>query len=79
MLNFCKLVARESDCGHGDSGEYGLTFVGMNVFVPRAVLPDVSTGTILCGVTPFWMAGMFRALLVLLSPAIVLILPQLLY
>ncbi|MGR2738660.1 TRAP transporter large permease [Billgrantia sp. Q4P2] len=53
--------------------------VGMNVFVLRAVLPDVSTGTIFRGVTPFWVAGMARALLVLVFPGIVLFLPQLLY
>ncbi|PMR69697.1 TRAP transporter large permease [Halomonas heilongjiangensis] len=53
--------------------------VGMNVFVLRAVLPDVSTGTIFRGVTPFWVAGTARALLVLVFPGIVLFLPQLLY
>ncbi|GKW50913.1 C4-dicarboxylate ABC transporter permease [Halomonas sp. NCCP-2165] len=53
--------------------------VGMNVFVLRAVLPDVSTGTIFRGVTPFWFAGMARALLVLVFPGIVLLLPQWLY
>ncbi|MBR9879972.1 MAG: TRAP transporter large permease [Gammaproteobacteria bacterium] len=53
--------------------------VGMNVFVLRAVLPDVTTGTIFRGVTPFWVAGMVRALLVLVFPGIVLFLPRLLY
>lgn len=53
--------------------------VGMNVFVLRAVLPDVITGTIFRGVTPFWVAGMVRALLVLVFPGIVLFLPRLLY
>lgn len=53
--------------------------VGMNVFVLRAVLPDVSTGTIFRGVTPFWFAGMGRALLVLIFPGIALFLPELLY
>ena len=53
--------------------------VGMNVFVLRAVLPDVSTGTIFRGVTPFWVAGTLRALLVLVFPGVVLFLPQLLY
>lgn len=53
--------------------------VGLNVFVLRAVLPDVSTGTIFRGVTPFWVAGIVRALLVLLFPAIALFLPNLLY
>lgn len=53
--------------------------VGMNVFVLRAVLPDVTTGTIFRGVTPFWVAGMVRALLVLVFPGIVLFLPRWLY
>ncbi|MCH8506453.1 MAG: TRAP transporter large permease, partial [Ectothiorhodospiraceae bacterium] len=53
--------------------------VGMNVFVLRAVLPDVSTGTIFRGVTPFWFAGMARALLGLVFPGIALFLPGLLY
>jgi len=53
--------------------------VGMNVFVLRAVLPDLATGTIFRGVTPFWVAGMVRALLVLVFPGIVLFLPELLY
>ncbi|MBB3190149.1 TRAP transporter large permease [Halomonas cerina] len=53
--------------------------VGMNVFVLRAVLPDVSTGTIFRGVTPFWVAGTARALLVLVFPGVALFLPQLLY
>ncbi|RDB44715.1 hypothetical protein DU490_01875 [Halomonas sp. DQ26W] len=45
--------------------------VGMSVFVLRAVLPNVSTGTKFRGKTPFWVAGMVRALLVLRFPAIV--------
>ena len=49
--------------------------VGMNVFVLRAVSLDVSTVTIFGGVTPFWVAGTIRALLVLVFPAIVLFLP----
>lgn len=53
--------------------------VSMNLFVLRAVLPDISTATIFRGVTPFWVAGMARALLVLVFPGIALFLPQLLY
>src|SRR5690606_32663463 len=39
--------------------------VGLNVFVLRSVLEDVSLTTIFRGVTPFWIADIFRlALLV---------------
>jgi len=44
--------------------------VGLNVFVLRGVLPDVSTGTIFKGVTPFWVADIFRLSLIVLVPAI---------
>ncbi|MDN3518224.1 TRAP transporter large permease [Aquisalimonas lutea] len=53
--------------------------VGMNVFVLRAVLPDVSTATIFRGVTPFWVAGIIRVLIVLALPGVALFLPNLLY
>ncbi|GGX99034.1 hypothetical protein GCM10007160_28290 [Litchfieldella qijiaojingensis] len=53
--------------------------VGTNVFVLRAVSPDATTDTIFHGVAPFWLAGMGRAVLVLLFPSIALLLPQLLY
>jgi C4-dicarboxylate transporter, DctM subunit len=49
--------------------------VGLNVFVLKAVVGDVSTGTIFKGVTPFWVADIFRLLLVVLVPAVVLFLP----
>ena len=42
--------------------------VGLNVFVLRGVLPDVSTGTIFRGVTPFWVADIFRLSLIVLVP-----------
>ncbi|GAA6199020.1 TRAP transporter large permease [Aquicoccus sp. SU-CL01552] len=42
--------------------------VGLNVFVLRGVLPDVSTGTIFKGVTPFWVADIFRLSLIVLVP-----------
>jgi len=42
--------------------------VGLNVFVLRGVLPDVSTGTIFKGVTPFWVADIFRLTLIVLVP-----------
>ena len=42
--------------------------VGLNVFVLRGVLPDVTTGTIFRGVTPFWVADIFRLTLIVVVP-----------
>ncbi len=42
--------------------------VGMNVFVLRSVLNDVSLATIFRGVIPFWLADMVRLALLLLLP-----------
>lgn len=53
--------------------------VGMNVFVLSAVLPDVRTGTIFRGITPFWCADILRLTLITLVSWISLVLPQLLY
>ena len=53
--------------------------VGLNVFVLSGVLKDVKTSTIFKGVTPFWIADIFRLSLITLIPAISLILPQWLY
>jgi tripartite ATP-independent transporter DctM subunit len=50
--------------------------VGLNVFVLRGVLPDVSTGTIFKGVTPFWIADLFRLALIVGVPTLSLWLPQ---
>lgn len=50
--------------------------VGMNIFVLNTVLPDVGTGTIFRGVTPFWMADMVRLVILVLFPTITLFLPQ---
>lgn len=49
--------------------------VGLNVFVLKSVLPDVSTGQIFRGVTPFWLADIFRLALIVLIPMIALWLP----
>lgn len=49
--------------------------VGLNVFVLKGVLGDVSTGTIFRGVTPFWIADIFRLGLLVLIPALALFLP----
>lgn len=51
--------------------------IGLNVFVLRGVLKDVSTGTIFAGVTPFWIADIFRLALIVLVPWISLFLPSL--
>ena len=53
--------------------------VGMNIFVLRAVLPDVPTSTMFRGVTPFWVAGITRVLIVLAVPGVAMFLPNLLY
>jgi len=50
--------------------------VGMNIFVLNTMLPDVSTGTIFRGVTPFWMVDMVRLTVLILFPTITLFLPQ---
>lgn len=51
--------------------------VGMNVFVIRAVIPELSLGTIYRGVTPFWIADIFRLAILIFIPAITLWLPSL--
>ena len=50
--------------------------IGMNVFVLRGVLGDVPTGTIFVGVTPFWVADIFRLALIVFVPWISLVLPS---
>ena len=50
--------------------------VGMNVFVLKGVVGDVSTRTIFRGVVPFWIADILRLLLLLLFSGIVLFLPN---
>lgn len=42
--------------------------VGMNVFVLKSVLKDVSLGTIFRGVLPFWFADVFRLALLVTIP-----------
>jgi len=51
--------------------------VGLNVFVLKGVLGDVPTGVIFRGVTPFWVADLFRLALLASVPALTLWLPQL--
>jgi len=51
--------------------------VGLNVFVLKSMLKDVSLGTIFRGVTPFWIVDIVRLLILMLVPSIVLLLPSL--
>ena len=50
--------------------------VGLNVFVLKGVIEDVSTATIFKGVTPFWIADLLRLVLLVLLPSLVLFLPN---
>ena len=50
--------------------------VGLNVFVLRGVVPDVSTGTVFRGVTPFRIADVFRLALLVMLPWLALALPN---
>ncbi|MGE4124256.1 MAG: TRAP transporter large permease [Pusillimonas sp.] len=50
--------------------------MGMNIFVLRATLPDVSTHTIVRGVMPFVMADVLRLALLASVPIITLFLPN---
>ncbi|MFP5407132.1 MAG: TRAP transporter large permease subunit, partial [Gammaproteobacteria bacterium] len=49
---------------------------GMNVFVLRGLLPEVSTGTIFRGVMPFVVADVVRLAILIALPAISLFLPR---
>jgi TRAP-type C4-dicarboxylate transport system permease large subunit len=53
--------------------------VGMNIFVLRTLLPQVPTGTIFAGVTPFMVADVIRLAILVAFPAISLWLPKLLF
>ena len=53
--------------------------VGLNVFVLKGVIPDVTTGTIFRGVTPFWVSDLFRLALLVGVPSLSLFLPELLF
>ncbi|WP_372891596.1 TRAP transporter large permease [Rhodosalinus sp.] len=50
--------------------------VGLNVFILRGVVGDVSTGTIFRGVTPFWLVDILRLAILLAAPGLVLYLPS---
>ena len=53
--------------------------VGMNIFVLRTLLPNVSTSTIYRGVTPFVIADIFRLGVLIAVPALSTWLPTLLF
>ena len=53
--------------------------VGLNVFVLKGVVPDVTTGTIFRGVTPFWVSDLLRLALLVALPGLSLFLPGLLF
>ncbi|MFO7855180.1 MAG: TRAP transporter large permease [Paracoccaceae bacterium] len=50
--------------------------VGLNVFILKGVVGDVSTGTIFRGVTPFWVADILRLAILVLVPGLVMFLPN---
>ena len=50
--------------------------VGLNVFVLKGVVVDVSTGTIFKGVTPFWVVDIFRLALIGFVPWLVRFIPN---
>jgi tripartite ATP-independent transporter DctM subunit len=50
--------------------------VGLNAFVLKSVVKDVSLGTIFRGLGPFLVVDVFRVILMLVFPAIVVFLPQ---
>lgn len=50
--------------------------VGLNVFILKNVVGDVSTGTIFKGVTPFWVVDIIRLALLVGIPALSLFLPS---
>jgi len=53
--------------------------IGLNVFVLRSVMPELRTSTIFRGVTPFWVADIFRLAIIVLIPGLALWLPTLFY
>lgn len=50
--------------------------VGLNVFVLKGVVGNVTTGTIFRGVTPFWVVDILRLALLLGIPSLALFLPS---
>ncbi len=50
--------------------------IGLNVFVLRSVVTDVSAATIFRGVTPFWIADIIRLIFLIALPFFALLLPM---
>jgi len=50
--------------------------IGMNAFVMKAVIPELSLSSIFRGIAPFWVADIFRLALIVLYPPIALYLPS---
>jgi TRAP-type C4-dicarboxylate transport system permease large subunit len=48
--------------------------IGLNVFVLRSVLRDVSLRTMFAGIIPFWVADLFRLTLLIAIPSLSLML-----
>ena len=53
--------------------------VGINIFVLRAVLPDVNTGALIRGVLPFCAADIIRLAILVHIPWLSLVLPSLMF
>ena len=53
--------------------------IGLNVFVLKGVIKDVSVSTIFRGVTPFWVADIIRLLILTLVPGLALFLPSVMF
>jgi tripartite ATP-independent transporter DctM subunit len=51
--------------------------IGVNIFVLRSMLPEVSASTMFKGIVPFFMADMVRLAVLVLFPGFVLFLPNL--
>jgi TRAP-type C4-dicarboxylate transport system permease large subunit len=50
--------------------------VGLNVFVLKAIVPDVRTGVVFRGVAPFIAMDVLRILLLIAVPSIALLIPS---
>ena len=59
--------------------DMGFHPIGINIFVLRSNQPDLSIKTIYRGVTPFWIADIFRLALLAFFPILSLWLPSLLF
>ena len=53
--------------------------IGVNIFVLRSMLPEVSASTMFKGIVPFFMADMVRLAILVLFPGFVLFLPTLMH